>query len=47
MEENQLKMNDTNTEFTVLGTSYNLRRILKLEKQKFTKHPKLNFLEYA
>ena len=50
MEENQLKMNDAKTEFIVLGTSNNLRKtpwiILKLEKQKFTKHPKLNFLEY-
>ena len=53
MEEIQLKMNDGKTEFNVLGTSNNLRKntwillkLLKLEKQKFTKHPKLNFLEY-
>ena len=48
MEENQLKMNDAKTDFIVLGTSNNLRKSpwikLKLEKQKFTKLPKLNFL---
>ena len=49
MEENQLKMNDAKTVFVVLGTSDNLRKTpwikLKLEKQKSTKHPKLNFQE--
>ena len=50
MEENQLKMNNAKTEFIALGTSNNSGRTpwikLKLEKQKFTKHQKLNFLEY-
>ena len=50
MEENQLKINDAKTEFIVIGTSNNISKIpwiiLKLEKQKFTEHPKLNFLEY-
>ena len=39
MEENHLKMNDAKTEKTPWIT-------LKLEIQKFTRHQKLNFLEY-
>ena len=50
MEEYQLKMNDAKTEFIILGTSNNLRKnnldnIEIGKKQKFTEHPKLNFLE--